>query len=790
MKNKKLLYIIGALALAFSCQREVNFQDLPHGQKEVDFQVSVQAWQQDNATKGIPYGLDDKLEDLNLGVMAYTTSASGVGPTRYLETTHMAYDKSAKKWTVDKPLYWPDKLGTISFYAYAPFGKADVEAPEGSLPLLHYSTPEEITEQRGLLVFKSDPLPDYPQAASGTKVELTFHHILSAVTFIIGEGISIESIAVSGIYDQGTYSYETGLWSSLAANRTYELKKPSMHNVDGFDVLDDEYTLMFPPQICPEGANLHLVADGKELDIPLTGHNWKEGHIVAYVLGRNDYNYHFDAGEIPDLDWEGGNVDIALESWRDKQDSGNLEAVPFVIEGYYATEEDAEAATNKLSDCFVTATITGDPDQQGKTALHVTYSPAEPFCEEFSKAEIINAYLAAAEEKGSATRTWNLSNPEDGGNVIMESANTYVVSGPGYYRIPLAMGNGIQENFPVPKTYYYDNFKDYLDNPVDSPLLHKSSTGVGVPTTAQVIWESAPLVDVVDQTGWEVAPVGDATSAISFDERVYWLNFHIPATSISQGLVHISIVDDSDRVMWSYMIWVTEPETPSATGIASRNLGWIELGTNYHTIWESATAYIRLEQQKIGGKHLIVKIDRPYHDKWEEVSTGYSPYYQFGRKDPLIPGYGKDEDIAMSGLHPTFENSTSYGSKSSVGRSIQNPWLHLTYDHSPYDWCIAQGEENWWLVMTDGKTIYDPCPVGYRVPESSDMEGWADLDLYPCGRRNSMEGQLVNVGKYRYYWSATTVDENSVRIYTDDPEMSSGLGRRSRGLTILPVQEK
>ena len=46
----------------------------------------------------------------------------------------------------------------------------------------------------------------------------------------------------------------------------------------------------------------------------------------------------------------------------------------------------------------------------------------------------------------------------------------------------------------------------------------------------------------------------------------------------------------------------------------------------------------------------------------------------------------------------------------------------------------------------------------------------------------------MNVGKYAYYWSSTAVDESSVKIYTDDPEMSGGLGRRSRGLSVRPIR--
>ena len=123
-----------------------------------------------------------------------------------------------------------------------------------------------------------------------------------------------------------------------------------------------------------------------------------------------------------------------------------------------------------------------------------------------------------------------------------------------------------------------------------------------------------------------------------------------------------------------------------------------------------------------------------------------------------------------------------------MGTAIREPWAHLSYVGGSYDWCVDEGKDNWWGGVSAQKTVYDPSPAGYRVPTYEELSETVTEHLLPCGRRNSLEGQLVNVGKYAYYWSSTAVDESSVKIYTDDPEMSGGLGRRSRGLTVIPIK--
>ena len=639
-------------ASLFSCTQEQVTPEVMHPVREISFRMEVAPWEQAFPTKGIPYNEEDKPEDLSFGVAAYTVTASGTDAKRYFGPTKVFFDTDAGRWTMDAPAAWPNRGASIRFFAYGPYDADVMETPESALPQLHYSASKmDMEAQRGLLVYASDPLPDYPATSSGAEIQFRFRHVLSAVSFIMGEGIEIESISVNGVYDEGTYDYASDEWEELkTAEASYRIAQPEVEEYEGFAFVDAKHTLLFPPQMCPEGASIHLEAGGKSMDIPLSGHQWKQGHIVLYILGRNDYHYEFEVPEVDDLLSEGGELDVEVESWRERDDGGK-EWVPWIVEGYYPSAEDAEAKENKLADSFVSVSPSESPDVDGKGFLQISYAPAS-------------------------------------------------------YR---------------------------------------------------------------------------TESAISFDGTLYWMNFHIGASAMGQGLVHLAVLDDRGLVMWSYLLWVSPGPEDEAGVLSSQNLGWIEKGVARETIYDEATVYVRLEQQKIGGKHCIFRVHRPEHVVRETESDGYSPYYQFGRKDPLIPSVWNN-DVAMYGLHTALEQTTA---KSTVGKSIREPWSHLSYGiKSPFDWCQDTGKDNWW----SGKTVYDPCPPGYRMPLEAEIDGFVGI-LPRLGYRNSAKGQPVNVGKEGYYWSASARDEDNAAILhvSVDGSVEPDVARRSRGLSVRPI---
>ena len=111
----------------------------------------------------------------------------------------------------------------------------------------------------------------------------------------------------------------------------------------------------------------------------------------------------------------------------------------------------------------------------------------------------------------------------------------------------------------------------------------------------------------------------------------------------------------------------------------------------------------------------------------------YGMYFQWGRKDPF-PGKAASTGAAFEGV--TGPVTTEY--------SVQNPTVYSIVGESDSagNWNTEQ-LDNLWDEGTD-KTIYDPCPAGYKVPAyvstvglwAGDNEGWVynwDANNYAYG---------------------------------------------------------
>ena len=188
-------------------------------------------------------------------------------------------------------------------------------------------------------------------------------------------------------------------------------------------------------------------------------------------------------------------------------------------------------------------------------------------------------------------------------------------------------------------------------------------------------------------------------------------------------------------IVWSWHIWVTDfdPDadpmvyTSSATGntytFMDRNLG---ASTN---------------------------------EKYQPGAFGL--FYQWGRKDPFVGADGVEssvyvkkydmngkwiEEVAEKGLVMNGEAVTT-----NLELSIQNPTVFYLPSGSwpTVDWLTANAqyqENDLWGGVSNIKSIYDPCPEGWRVPAAGDA--WSFRKLY------RKDGQLNNDAPYdpTYPW--------------------------------------
>ena len=260
-----------------------------------------------------------------------------------------------------------------------------------------------------------------------------------------------------------------------------------------------------------------------------------------------------------------------------------------------------------------------------------------------------------------------------------------------------------------------------------------SDATVGNVKKAEVLWESF---------GTDIAPnVGDLVTGVGYKNG--YVYFSTPEV-FGNGNASIAVRNSKDVILWSWHIWCSAE-------------GWNDhiYANNAGTMMDRNLGATSATPGDVGAFGLL---------------------YQWGRKDPFMGICAKSEN--------TFAASTGTWNTISGEKTIdwaeENPTTFITGN----DWCSTSIREYRW--KDDSKTLYDPCPVGYRVPKGGNDGFWATAlgtssttsagtkpdstnigrhwtladgttaAWYPAaGFRRYDSGALYSGGSYGYYWSAS-----------------------------------
>ena len=393
------------------------------------------------------------------------------------------------------------------------------------------------------------------------------------------------------------------------------------------------------------------------------------------------------------------------------------------------------------------------------------------------------------------------------------TANTYVVCAPGSYLIPCVYGNAItndQVNFEsfapggadssikniyntyvvtsyatchstagdiplyeFPKANYTPYFRNAINKNITNPYIFddiNGNNGFSISgENAVVVWQDEQIVNT-------------QPTVVTIDGRKY-IRFTIGANEIKPGNVVIALrgnpggsFNHSKAILWSWQIWVTDQDLHPIGSVMPANLGWhaSELGGHKYT---DRSLPIRLVQ--------VVPNDDPYanvaHTDFTVTQIGDSQnmgenigsctYYQWGRKDPMIPGvysttatnfvgqpctdktiYPSSDYTGMN-FYTTNVAVTSGNPDANYGTAIRHPEKAYAGLNTSTSW--IEGYFPGWTLISDGqggegagfsgrrretaipynlwdaycyldnsdpdgthkiKTVYDPCPPGFAVP--------------------------------------------------------------------------
>lgn len=357
------------------------------------------------------------------------------------------------------------------------------------------------------------------------------------------------------------------------------------------------------------------------------------------------------------------------------------------------------------------------------------------------------AYNINATLYGTSEFDWRVGTPPSATALDSEgTANCYIASADKWYSFAgTVMGNGAVT--PVPA--------DLMAGTVASAIIPSTLN----PASADVLWETQNTA---------TAPVaGDIVKNI-----VHVANGVIYFKSGSTlGNAVIAARDASDTIIWSWHIWRTEG-TPSAIALKD-----ITNGSGF------TVSGLQLMDRNLGALEATTAAT--------DKSIGL--YYQWGRKDPFpgaatLSSSGTDFAKATNVDFATDKSS----SLASVASSVASPTTF--YNMGSVDWCITRNDNLWGTALTGtvtinngsenytfnknsgSKSIYDPCPVGWRVapayafananvPSTAFTKGWdfdgklttsgTSLFLSASGYRGFNSVALGNVGSFGCYWVAS-----------------------------------
>lgn len=740
------------------------------------------------------------------------------------------------------PRKWSWAIPHARFYAVFPQVKDEYtkiklspETYEGS-PYIEFEAETEVTNQKDLMTACSGHV-HYSVQGTAPRTDLDFRHALTAIKFAVGQNLSINKtiskVEIRNALSKGKYTLSdkfdgTGAkWENLSDAKTFKLDGLAVStNQNPNAVLTgndgDNYTFyMIPQELTGKNITVYVeFTDGSKIESTLKG-SWLAGTTKTYKLSEKNstWEYTLETTNPANVAYnQDKSNDYLVTSYRNAPD-GTKQPVKWKAVGFEeydrATDSWTNLGTNKPTWLTAMSKENGEGGANAESGrATITKADLKDRLTEYNKV------LQTATEKGAAGNYYNLSNT-NGGDAIQNTANSYLISAPGYYRIPLVYGNAVKGGTTNESSYktahtgtdVLSNFKDHLGKDITTPYINVQNAS-NPATQASIVWmDQQALVDDLSVTN-----NGDKS----------FVNFHVSAANIKNGNAVIAVKSADGTIMWSWHLWFDHSDALSTIACTNHEGDNFKVTKNIlgYTIykWKSTSyesprvARMKIEQEVGNGakKSAYITITQsPYAEK--EYSTAL---YQFGRKD------------AFPGTNTLYESTfvENGGDNISIVNAIQNPGTFYTDGNT---WGTEYRYFNLWSMQTTSqtdasktlvKTVYDPCPVGFSMPpvktfsgvtttgttntNNKDINALGDWDqgwhfyakdssspstvYYPAiGSRTAKEGKLYGVKDRGYYWvgvPSSTSAGNNLDIRNTIVIPANNLNR-AVGCSIRPVAQ-
>jgi hypothetical protein len=209
-------------------------------------------------------------------------------------------------------------------------------------------------------------------------------------------------------------------------------------------------------------------------------------------------------------------------------------------------------------------------------------------------------------------------------------------------------------------------------------------------------------------------------------------------------------------IIWSWHIWVTDNDmTPipvktngstvkSSNNMLPYHLGWCDEKVFTNTRYQTRTWYVKATQKQKNPSDAeyqskVFKVIQKGDDVTEIVRYSAATCYQWGRKDPLLPGYNTYTKQSFSGggggdsdfrsFNKAWSSPSGYNivgaeegyllvsdNAMDVDELIRLPYIYNRYGVNYRNLWNRSATDTFGADVAVRKTIYDPCPPGYSIP--------------------------------------------------------------------------
>ena len=751
-----------------------------------------------------------------------STGIRGVAATSILTTPEwFKAAKTKSNGELYTPIRWSFAQPWARFFAVYPskdsYSKLTINdmASTDNAPSVDFEVEPDVRDQKDFMTACTGEVHYATQFEQPT-TNLDFRHALTAIRFAVGQNLSwnktIDKVEIRNAIMKSKYKLSNAFngagatWDNTDATRgTATLSGLSVNtssnpNVTIMGNTGDNFTFYMIPQVLTGNsvtAYVHFT-DNTEITATLKG-EWKAGTTRTLKLSETNstWNYVLTPTDPSAAAYDATTTDnYGITSYRHAPD-GTQQAVAWKVVGYDANNDGTFSMAEKPAWLTSLSKTEGDG---GTAADQGTATLTKDVTDLLAKR---NKELKEATALGSASAPYDLSTK--GGSVNRSTANSYVISAPGHYRIPLVYGNAIENGATNANAYtshaaaasstFLSNFQDHAGHAIDAPWIEKTHGGANSGVNgAEVVWADA--ADLVH------------SPSIVHDGGEGFLDFEVKASDIQSGNAVVAVTKGSGAsktVLWSWHLWFAPKDALNKIPVTNHQgvvynftkeaLGWKPTQWSGSTYTSARTVKVKVVQTiKNGGvaQETVINITQNPGN----VRKGATTLYQFGRKD-AFPGVDASKLAANS--HFT-ENA---GDNMSITNNIQNPDKFYIYGSSLW---TNYGYYNLWSAdntVTGGynqgndnpvvKTVYDPSPVGFKMPANNaftgftttgqnstsqsemnvdgtdDWQQWtnnfghnfwtnssktATINFPASGLRNLNVGSLGDVGNYGCYWSA------------------------------------